>query len=125
GLRATKQYQQSGRAVRTEFRWQGLVEKLKALNLFNNKHIPEAYKRASVPQRLALMAGLIDTDGSCDPRGRVRISTGLKVLADGIMEIAESLGWRPYLMVFDAPGYGAYASSNGVHYQVGFNPTHD
>ena len=34
-----------------------------------SKHIPEAYLHASIPQRQALLAGLLDTDGYCSPAG--------------------------------------------------------
>ena len=41
----------------------GIYEKLKKLNLINNKHIPIIYQRASYEQRLDLLRGLMDTDG--------------------------------------------------------------
>lgn len=43
---------------------------LKEYNLINNKHIPEEYLYGSVEQRLALLQGLMDTDGSCDDNYR-------------------------------------------------------
>ena len=39
------------------------IVKLKELGVFNNKHIPEIYLKASVQQRLELLAGIIDSDG--------------------------------------------------------------
>lgn len=41
-----------------------LSARLRALGLLGNKHIPEAYQVGSVGQRLALLQGLMDTDGT-------------------------------------------------------------
>jgi Terminase large subunit, T4likevirus-type, N-terminal/Terminase RNaseH-like domain/LAGLIDADG-like domain len=46
------------------FKVKGLKEKLKDLNLLKNKHIPQIYLRSSVEQRMELLRGLMDTDGS-------------------------------------------------------------
>lgn len=47
---------------------------LEAAGVWGNKHIPEAYRRSSIKQRLELLAGLIDTDGHVEAStGRVRI----------------------------------------------------
>jgi superfamily II DNA or RNA helicase len=43
--------------------------KLKEMDCFNNKHIPFNYKTSSRENRLQILAGLIDTDGSYDDRG--------------------------------------------------------
>lgn len=42
---------------------------LRENNLFFNKHIPESYLLSSTKQRLELMQGLMDTDGTIDKRG--------------------------------------------------------
>jgi superfamily II DNA or RNA helicase len=68
---------------------------LKELNLIKNKHIPYIYKTASIEQRLQLLAGLIDTDGSyCD--GLFDITSKSQQLADDIVFIARSLGLAAY-----------------------------
>jgi hypothetical protein len=41
-----------------------LLMKMRALGVINNKHIPNEYMVASVSDRLQLLAGIIDTDGS-------------------------------------------------------------
>jgi hypothetical protein len=46
------------------FKCRGLREKLKENNLLKNKHIPQIYLRSSVDQRMELLRGLMDTDGS-------------------------------------------------------------
>jgi hypothetical protein len=42
----------------------GLASKLKKLGLIGNKHIPESYILSSYEQRLDLLRGIMDTDGS-------------------------------------------------------------
>ena len=46
------------------FRVNNLYPDLRKNNLLNNKHIPEMYKMGSIKQRLELVRGLMDTDGS-------------------------------------------------------------
>jgi hypothetical protein len=46
------------------FKVRNLKEKLKSINLLKNKHIPQIYLRSSVEQRMELLRGLMDTDGS-------------------------------------------------------------
>jgi len=68
---------------------------LRAMNLLDNKHIPQQYLRASETQRRALLAGLLDTDGTVNPSGSVQFATTNPTLADGVRELACSLGFRP------------------------------
>ena len=42
---------------------------LRKLGVLGNKHIPTRYLRGSVAQRKALLAGLLDTDGTVAPNG--------------------------------------------------------
>lgn len=68
--------------------------RLRILGVRNNKHIPGQYLRASLRQRKALLAGLLDTDGTVSPRGAVEYTTTSSVLAHGVLELACSLGYR-------------------------------
>ena len=63
-------------------------------NLLNNKHIPRAYLRASEEQRRALLAGLLDTDGTITSSGNVQLTTTARRLADEAYELIVSLGYR-------------------------------
>lgn len=72
---------------------------LRALSLVGNKHIPAPYFQASVQQRLELLAGLIDTDGSVGKDGRVRFTTAMPQLAHDVERLARELGMRPYTQV--------------------------
>ena len=82
----------TGRMVSTG---DALYTKLGALGVLGKKHIPAAYLRASVPQRSALLQGLFDTDGYCDPRtGVAEFCSTNRDLADGVRELALSLGFK-------------------------------
>lgn len=68
--------------------------RLRELNLLRNKHIPPAYLRASILQRRALLAGLLDTDGTVQASGAVVFDNTNRTLARGVHELAISLGYR-------------------------------
>ena len=73
----------------------GMLDLLRDINVLNNKHIPDIYKYSSIEQRLQLLAGLIDTDGSLESEtGRVRIVTADPILACDIKELVRSFGWH-------------------------------
>ena len=74
-----------------------LVGRLRAASLLGNKHIPEVYFRASAAQRLALLQGLIDTDGYVDPRGNIEFCSTNRRLADGVRQLVHSLGVKASL----------------------------
>ena len=59
------------------------------------KHVPEMYLRASIGQRLALLQGLMDSDGYIDVYGRCEFSNTNERLVDAVVELAASLGLRP------------------------------
>jgi Rad3-related DNA helicase/serine/threonine protein kinase len=86
---------ENGKAVS---RWQpGMTGRLRALGLRLNKHIPAIYLRASEQQRRALLAGLLDTDGTVNRHGAVEFTTTNSRLAQGMYELVCSLGFRPSL----------------------------
>jgi len=70
----------------------GLRKSLNLLGLIGNKHVPSQYLIASVPQRLALLQGLMDTDGTISKRGDCCFDNTNKSLADAVEELANSLG---------------------------------
>lgn len=70
----------------------GLKVDLRSIGVLGNKHIPPAYLRASKDQRLALLQGLMDTDGYCDQRGQCEISLTSKRLIEDVLELLGSLG---------------------------------
>lgn len=58
-----------------------------------DKFIPKEYLFASVEQRKNLLKGLIDSDGSVDSKGRIRISTTSVYLKNDIAELCRGLGY--------------------------------
>ncbi len=68
-------------------------EVLRGQGLLGNKHIPEQYFRASIGQRLSLLQGLMDTDGSINKNGRVLTFSGInKELVAGASELLSTFG---------------------------------
>lgn len=85
----------------------GLIKLLRQNNLLNNKHIPEVYLRASTAQRLALLQGLIDTDGSVSATtNTTTFSNTNKTLAYQTCELIRSLGVRARVSESPAMLYG-------------------
>jgi hypothetical protein len=68
---------------------------LRKLGVWGDKHIPEQYLIASESQRRALLAGLMDSDGTYEHSARVSFTNKVELLADQMMELAASLGYRP------------------------------
>jgi hypothetical protein len=68
-------------------------QKLVTLGVKNNKHIPDVYMKASIDQRLQLLAGLVDTDGYYNGTVGIEITQVRKGLAIQIRELAHSLGF--------------------------------
>ena len=65
---------------------------LAEVGLLRNKHIPALYQRASHDVRLAVLQGLMDTDGSIDSQGRCELSLSDERLATDALELIRSLG---------------------------------
>jgi len=70
----------------------GLYKKLYEAGLIGNKYIPRLYLRASYRQRLALLQGLMDTDGDITQKGRCCFTNKSSQLIDGVFELLMTLG---------------------------------
>ncbi len=62
------------------------------LHLVKNKHVPEFYMRGSQEQRLALLQGLMDSDGTIDDYGCCEFTNINKKLVEDVAELVTSLG---------------------------------
>jgi hypothetical protein len=72
------------------------------------KFVPENYMRSSVTQRIALLQGLMDADGSvrCEGgRSQALFHTTSAQLANNVLEIVESLGGIGRLLSYQRAGY--------------------
>ena len=67
---------------------------LRSLGVLGDKHVPTAYLRASEGQRRALLAGLLDTDGTVHATGSCQFTTTSARLAEDVAELVVSLGYR-------------------------------
>ena len=72
------------------------IEKIKQLGLYGKKSyekfIPEEYLNTSIENRLLLLQGLLDTDGSVCKHNSIEYSTTSKILAKQVVELFRSLG---------------------------------
>lgn len=85
------------------------------------KRVPEEYLTASVNQRLELLAGLLDTDGTLSG-SKYQFTTSEETLRDTFAELVSTFGWR-YSVSYHEPT----TSSSGItarkgHYVIGFTP---
>lgn len=75
-----------------------LTKKLIELELFNKlsseKYIPEIYKNSSINDRIQLLQGLMDSDGSVEKKNSLSVSTVSLKMCEDICYIARSLGMR-------------------------------
>lgn len=95
----------------------GLKQRLRALGLLDNKHIPTQYLRASERSRLQLLRGLMDTDGHC---GKDRVCEFVSInerLALGVFDLVAGLGMIPRLRIGKASVNG---KDCGIKYRVNF-----
>lgn len=68
--------------------------RLRTIGVLGRKHIPAEYLRASEQQRRALLAGLLDSDGTVSAEGAVQFCVTDHRLASDVEELVVSLGYR-------------------------------
>ncbi len=95
---------------------------LRTLGVLDDKHIPAIYLRGSEAQRRALLAGLLDSDGTVSPGGQVQFSVTDKRLAADVHELILSLGYRSSVMTKAVNGRNADRS---VCYTVNFRSSEE
>jgi len=96
----------------------GLSARLRAIGVIEDKHIPEEYLIGSVEQRLSLLRGLMDSDGTAGKSNSTFCSTK-KELADGVRELVHSLGGKANIREKEM---GEYKNAYRVHFTPNFNP---
>ncbi len=84
-----------------------LQAKLRAAGVLGDKHIPRPYRQGDRAQRLALLQGLMDSDGTCAKRtptgsrgaraGACEFTSVSEVLAMQVHELVAGLGYKPTL----------------------------
>ena len=75
----------------------GLKVDLRSAGVLGNKHVPIEYLRSSPVDRLALLQGLVDSDGYVAPKGQVEFCSTKRCLAEAVQELVRSLGYKASL----------------------------
>ena len=88
-----------------ESRRLGLMEKYS-----HEKYIPERYMKGSIPERMDLLKGLMDTDGECNSVYGAYFSSTSLILAQQVQELVRSLGGQANL---SSCGKGKYRTESG------------
>lgn len=88
----------------------------------HEKFIPEIYKYASTEQRIELIRGLFDTDGSCSKDGHASYSTVSKQLATDVLDVMRTLGFTGRITKDERAN--KYKNSDGTAYVVHISGGH-
>ena len=94
--------------------------RLRTVGVLGNKHIPMQYLRASEGQRRALLAGLLDTDGTVTNGGAVQFTVTNSRLASDVVELVVSLGYRCQVATKAVRGR---SNQSSTAYMVNFSTT--
>lgn len=97
----------------------GLLPGLRALGVLGHKHVPDVVLRADVATRLAVLQGLMDTDGFVSSGQSVGIDLCCEKLADGVAALVTSLGWKAFRSTKPAKLNGRIV---GTVYRLQFRP---
>lgn len=95
---------------------------LRSMGVLGNKHIPVEYLRGSVAQRRALLAGLLDADGTVTNAGCVQFVVTNRRLVMDVQELVHSLGYRTGLTSKVVAGRSAESSTA---YKLTFSASDD
>ena len=88
------------------------------------KHIPDEYLIADVEQRLELLAGLLDTDGSLNKKEhRYQFTTNEPRLRDDFVSLVNTFGWRTCVVRYESGMSSSGIYANKPYWVVSFNPT--
>lgn len=78
-------------------------EVIRDLGIWGHKRIPEMYLDASVEQRMELLCGLMDTDGTVSKAGQCSWTQSKKDLMDDFSRLLASLGIKHTIREYDVP----------------------
>lgn len=95
-----------------------LANLLKEMNLLKNKHVPEDYLWAHRDQRLALLQGLMDSDGCANEDGSLEFCNKNYNISKAIVFLVRSLGWTCQVKESNA---FLYKKGCGKRYRVSFS----
>lgn len=93
------------------------INSLKKMNVFKNKHIPSEYLNNSEKNRLDLLAGLIDTDGSI-VRSSYEITQKNRTLSEDIVSLCKSLGFYTTMKETIKKCTNSNRNHSGTYYRI-------
>lgn len=95
------------------------TRELRLAHVLFNKHIPMEYLLADAESRMALLRGLMDTDGCVNDRGTCEFCQKDGLLADDVFVLLRTLGYKPTRHKYTARLYG---KDCGDKVRIIFNP---
>ncbi|MCD8377875.1 MAG: hypothetical protein LUB59_03710 [Candidatus Gastranaerophilales bacterium] len=97
-----------------------LITLLRQENLFRNKHIPQQYLYGSIEQRLALLQGLMDTDGTVDKYENCSFVQCIahEDIVDDTVRLIESLGMKTSVMLKEKTCNGKRFKAKEVYFRA-------
>jgi N-acetylmuramoyl-L-alanine amidase len=98
----------------------GIEGRLRELGVPGREQVPGRYLLGSAEQRLALLQGLMDTNGSPSDHRHVEFVSTSEEVADAVVWLASSLGQRVRKGKGEATSRGV---SSGPTYRAGWSPT--
>ncbi len=88
------------------------------------KHIPGEYLISDIEQRLELLAGLLDTDGSLNKKEhRYQFTTNEPTLRDDVVSLVNTFGWRTCITKYEKGMSSSGIYANKPYWVISFNPT--
>ena len=103
--------------------FQTLRTALQQLDLYgcksNSKFIPRQFLYGSIENRWELLRGLMDSDGSATPEGKLNYSSVSKRLADEVRTLIEGLGG--WATIWEKPGKYRNEEGEIVECQISYN----
>ena len=98
------------------------LSKIKKMDLYKNKHIPERYLYATIEERLLLLQGLMDTDGTVDKYGHCEFTQTRYPLIKQVSQLLSSLGIKNNIIYKEIPTYlkknGECAYTYRIHFRT-------
>ena len=73
-----------------------VLNSLRKLEIYDNKHIPDIYIKNSLGNRLDLLAGLIDSDGYKCESGTLQFTSVNKKMAEQVLYLVRSVGLKGF-----------------------------
>lgn len=89
-----------------------------------SKTIPDIYLTSSISQRLEILAGLLDTDGSLNAKEhRYQFTTSEESLKDSFVSLISTFGWRTTVVKYEPKLSSSGIQGRKPYWTISFNPT--